>query len=89
MISVSVMIDSVEVIHFERKSSGSRPLDISDQASYTLKSPMDFFRLENVEVSKVHLEVQIIPTKQTQSLFSRLATASLKRVNYLQNSLLK
>jgi hypothetical protein len=78
MLSVSVMIDSVEVIHFERKSSGSRPLEIADEVSYTFKSPMDFFRFEKIEVFKIDLEVQIIPTKQTHSLFSRLATASLK-----------
>lgn len=58
--TVQVLIDSKEVLSFNRKSSSPKPLEITDSASYTFKSPNDLFKLKAINISKVQVNFLLI-----------------------------
>ncbi|KAI8915690.1 hypothetical protein EDD86DRAFT_185483 [Gorgonomyces haynaldii] len=70
--TVSVFVDHEQLMRFDRKSSPARPLELPPNASYLNKSPNGFFKVDNISVSKVQLEVQI---KKSYTVHMRTAIA--------------
>lgn len=66
--NVTVLLDGVELIKFDRKCSIPRPLDIQGASSYSFKSPMSYFTLESIDVCKIHTAVTISNSKQSNVL---------------------